>query len=777
MGVRVRAALAVGVLAWGGPARADCPPVDYPPGVDLGAATVRAAVRVDPDGRVSAADWVGPEPLVDAVAATLAGCELPPGDHRLAWPFDAPLVNVAGTVRALGDQAPVRTVIVVGERTARTEPDGSFALRNVAPGAWPVRIADPAWRLPDDAIIEVLPGERVDVALWVAPDRAAANEIVALYDPTASVGVVRTVDVDRARAIPGTLGDPLRALSQEPGLSRSPYDAGWLLVRGGDFDEVGLYLDGVRVPLVYHLGGFASVLHPEMVEAVRFWPGLFPSRYGGALSGAVDLVPRPVGDRPRAVGGVNVVFAHASAETPTPWGGIALAARRSYLDAVLAAFVGGEGARIAPRFWDLSGQLRVGDARFTALVMRDTVDAPSFSSGGVLEIVQQGAQVQGVIPVAQGGRGVIELRPYVAWTQRALTGDVLFPEQIDEVYPGLRVEARSPLADRGQALGGIELQRRWFRLDKDDLVRPSPVWQVAPYAGLAAGRDVRTWTEARFEALIVEGDPQQPIRTAVSPRAGVDWDLGGGLELRGAFGRLHQPPPPSLLLAVADGAYLALERSDQVTAGFALTRAALTVEAEAWARRASDLAELELDGSIGPTEGRAHGVEARIRGVRDGFDGSVLYQLTRTLEREDPGDPWRPGAFDAPHRFEVLVMQQLPRAWVASARFRATSGFARVRVGLGIEPTEAYDLLQQRTVRLDLGPWDPRLAPFHALDLRIGRRFTFRRWQLDAGLEVQNAYSRRVVEPVITGFGDARPPYGFGLPVLPIFSLDARLWP
>ena len=36
----------------------------------------------------------------------------------------------------------------------------------------------------------------------------------------------------------------------------------------------------------------------------------------------------------------------------------------------------------------------------------------------------------------------------------------------------------------------------------------------------------------------------------------------------------------------------------------------------------------------------------------------------------------------------------------------------------------------------------PRLPTFHALDLRIDRRWSFRGWQLDVYLDVQNVYGR-----------------------------------
>ncbi|MEQ1502751.1 MAG: TonB-dependent receptor, partial [Myxococcota bacterium] len=768
----------VGIVAAGwaaADARADCPTVPWPPGLDLGASIVTATLVVDADGAVAdARDWTGPAPLIDAVRDAVPGCRLVgPATVGWAWTFPEPPVNVAGTVRSKGDRAPVgSTTVRIGERTARTDADGAFSLRNVAPGAWTVSIADPAWRLPADATVTVTADQRVEVALWVVPDRGAPNELVATYSRAGAVGVVRTVDVERARGIPGTLGDPLRALAGQPGLTRSPYDAGWLLVRGGDYDDVGLFLDGVRVPLVYHLGGFTSVLHPELVDTVKFWPGAFPARYGNAISGAVDLVPRTIGDRARVVGGLNVVFAHAYAETPTRWGGIAVAARRSWLDGVVALALGPESARIAPRFWDVSGQLRIGDARITLLGMSDAIDAPSFSGDGVLTIEQRAAQAQAVIPVGDA----VTVRPWVAWTRRVVSGDVT-PQSVDEVYPGLRVEGVTAPSASARITGGAEVQRRLFHLDRSDLVRDGAVWNLDPYAGLAVGDPVALWTEVRMLNAIVEADPAQPLRSAVSPRAGVRVPLTPGLAFDAEWGRLHQLPSPTLLLAIAEGVYLGLESSDQVSAGFRAATGTAAVDGSVWSRTSQNLAELELDGSVGQAVGKAYGFDAEFQFVRDGFDGSVLYQFTRALKREDIDDDWLPSPFDVPHRVELRVVQQLPRAIVASARFRFTSGYPRTLEGRELIPTEAYDLLTQRIVPLSFEPGQTRLDPFHALDLRVGRLFSFDRWQLELSLDVQNVYSRRVVEPVITGFGESRPSYGFGLPVLPIFAVDGKGFP
>jgi outer membrane receptor protein involved in Fe transport len=300
------------------------------------------------------------------------------------------------------------------------------------------------------------------------------------------------------------------------------------------------------------------------------------------------------------------------------------------------------------------------------------------------------------------------------------------------------------------------------------------VWTLDPYAGLALGEGVETWTEARLHTVIVPG---QPLRTAVSPRGGVRWSATRDLELHAELGRLYQVPPPALLVGIAEGRYQPLEQSDQLGTGFRVGASTLSLQADGWLRRTSGLSELELDGSLGETFGRASGVETQLHGQVAGFDATALYEYTRSQKREDLDEVWGPSPFEVPHRVELLAIQALPRAWTLSGRFRFTSGYPRLSDGAVLQPTEAYDLLLQRTVQLALAPDDETLAPYHSLDLRIGRTFSFRTWQLEASLDVQNVYSRRVVEPVITGFGESRPSYGFGLPILPIFALDGKFWP
>ena len=61
--------------------------------------------------------------------------------------------------------------------------------------------------------------------------------------------------------------------------------------------------------------------------------------------------------------------------------------------------------------------------------------------------------------------------------------------------------------------------------------------------------------------------------------------------------------------------------------------------------------------------------------------------------------------------------------------------------------------------------------------MKISKRSTWGKWEVDTYMDVQNVYNRRIAEPVITGIDDSQTVYGYGLPVLPIFGLKGAFVP
>lgn len=782
------------------PALLACPTPFYPPGLDAGPQRVSALLRIDERGAVSSVTELAGDPrfvaLIEPVAAT---CTFTPAledgrplvvDQPFAWDWPEPPVNLTGRVITRGDRLAVDKAVVqvrAGDAVVRavtTGPDGAFAFRNLGSGPLVLGALAPGFRVPEVAMDgPATAADLIEAELWAFRERSASDELVATYDPRTPGPTRRTLDRDAIRAVPGSLGDPMRALQSQPGFARTPFEAGWLLVRGGDPDDTGLYLDGVRIPLLYHMGGFTSVLHPELTDSVDYWAGAQPARLQGT-AGAVDVVPARIGDRARAVAGVNLAWAHGFLEVPLRLPvlgddvGFAVAARRSYLDGVIALALGAEAAAIAPSFADVQGTLRVGDATITGLWLGDALEVPSLD-GGTLDVKQLGAQVQGRFPF-EIGDGTLTIRPWIARHGRGMdiydvSGVQTDAQALIERFPGLRVSWESAPTAELRLDTGFEAEYRSWLLLLDSRVFDVPGGRLDPWIQASMGRKVEFESGIRFDTLWVR---EQLPRFEPSPRTAVRVHLSDDVSVHGEMGRFHQIPEVLLLAGLPEGAYLPLERADLAAVGLRARRDLFALELDGYHRQTAWLPSLADDGTMVLGVGRAWGLESQLSWRPDPVALSVLYQVGTSQRRSAPEAEPQPALTDQPHRFQVLAVTHLPKSWTLSARFRYGSGFPRLvdpATGQRV-PSSALDLLTQETVLLP-DPTAPRLPPFHALDLKMQKEIQLRTWRLDVWIDVQNVYNRRVVEPFLTGFPESAETYGFGLPILPLFGVEGVWWP
>ena len=197
-----------------------------------------------------------------------------------------------------GGQALAGATVQAGGQSVTTTVDGRFRFRGLPPGPIRLEVTAPAVRL--DPVDLVLAAEEVaSVTLWAQP-LGVDPGIVGVYSRRRTEIARRSLDAAELRSMPGALGDPLRALVNLPGTTRSPLETGWLLVRGGEPRNTAVYVDGVRVPLVYHLGGYTSVLHPALIDcALHRLRTHIPLRTWQTALGAAAATPDPGGDASR----------------------------------------------------------------------------------------------------------------------------------------------------------------------------------------------------------------------------------------------------------------------------------------------------------------------------------------------------------------------------------------------------------------------------------------------------------------------------------------------
>jgi hypothetical protein len=110
-----------------------------------------------------------------------------------------------------------------------------------------------------------------------------------LVESKREVAVSRTtLQDDEIHTVAGTRGDPFAVVKSLPGTSQVAGFLPYVVVRGAAPGNTGYYLDGVRVPLLFHVAIGPSVVHPYFIDAVDFYPGGAPVRLGRYTNGIIE---------------------------------------------------------------------------------------------------------------------------------------------------------------------------------------------------------------------------------------------------------------------------------------------------------------------------------------------------------------------------------------------------------------------------------------------------------------------------------------------------------
>ena len=100
------------------------------------------------------------------------------------------------------------------------------------------------------------------------------------------------IEGNEVSELPGTYGDPAKAIENFPGMGRVLLSQGSLFIRGASPGESAVFVDDYEVPDLYHYTGSTSVINSPFVESVELVPGAFSARYGRSTGGIVTLKTR-----------------------------------------------------------------------------------------------------------------------------------------------------------------------------------------------------------------------------------------------------------------------------------------------------------------------------------------------------------------------------------------------------------------------------------------------------------------------------------------------------
>jgi TonB family protein len=670
------------------PRRLDETTVPYPPGAH-GDAEVTLKLVVDATGAVKEVTVTrGQEPFASAAVAAIQG-----------WRF-APATRD-------GDSIPARIAASVTFHEPRVSPAP-------APRSAPAPPSPPRPARPSEG------GTRR------APEPPA--DVVSVHGEREEPGTIHIPGTD-TRLVPGAFGDPFRAIEALPGvgpwLSGLPY----YYVRGSPPESVGYAIDGIPVPLLFHVGSGPSVLAPDLVDSVDLYPGSYPARYG-RYAGAMITgeTTEPEMDRPRAAFGVRVFDASAFGEVPYDGGqgSVLVAARYSYTQLVTSLIL----HNYTVGYWDYQARVshRVFGRDTVSLFVFGSYDELTYKKQPTFRVEYHRADLRYDHPVPGGN-----LR--LAATFR--TDDTLTAVQTS-TGAGASAALRGPggriRAELDQRVGahlrlraGADAAVTRFDEDAfDTTVRSAHTDLEGGLYADAVWRPTRTLEivpGARLDAYRTSRDT--PV--APQPRLAGTLRITPALSWITALGTAHQEPteevfvPAKLPSNLAESSRTSFQYSEAFEA-----RLPSSVRA-----RATGYYERVIAPSIG--EERSVGLELFLRrDFTERLGGFVSYTLSRTDAAIGPQALGRSGA-DRTHLLSLVAGYDFGGGWRAGARFFFESGRTyTVRCPTpscapGPQGSGAYVVTGD-------------LPPFYRLDARIERRWSFASGQwLALTLECFNA--------------------------------------
>ena len=553
-----------------------------------------------------------------------------------------------------------------------------------------------------------------------APLEPAPTEIRVIGEERQELGSLH-IPRSETRLIPGAFADPFRVVEVLPGVAPVLSGLPYFYVRGAPPGDVGYSIDGIPVPLLFHVGAGPSVIAPALVERVDLFPAAYPAEYGrvaGAVIAGETMAPSSVA---RGEAQARIFDAGAMLEQPFAdgRGSLLLGGRYGYTQAVLSLVAPDYGLG----YWDYQARLAY---RINAT---DTVSAFAFGALDRLTNERLGSKLFDT----QFHR--LDLR-WDRHTERshvraALTLGVDRVQNGQEVAGGsgselrdstarVRLEASHRLSPGLRLRGGADLGASNVTREVD--IFGAQRAAQAERVDLTAGSYVDAILRPARAAEIVPGmrldfeRARQKNHLFVEPRLGTRVRVTQGVSWVSAFGVAHQLPTQSVRVPgrAPNGLEQAEQEAWQATSGveFVLPENMLGKVSmfHSW-----------VDASGSDVTARSYGAELFLRrNFSERLGGFLSYTLSRTtythLTQTFQAE------FDRPHVLSFVLGYDLGRGFRLGGRTLYESG-RRYAVAC---PT------------VDCGPGDPMAPPrftargryhgFFRLDFRFEKR-----WQLGQG--------------------------------------------
>lgn len=610
---------------------------------------------------------------------------------------------------------------------------------------------------------------------------------------------LRTIGVAEIQRNPGGGRDISRVIQSLPGVTSTSSFRNDLIIRGGAPNENRFYLDDVEVPNINHFatqgssGGPVGLINVNLIREVDFFSGAFPANRGNALSAVLNF--KQVDGRDDRLGSTFMVGSSdvgATIEGPlSEKTTFIFSLRRSYLQFLFKAI----GLPFLPTYNDFQTKVKYkidqkNEIYFVGLGALDqfelNLDANETESQqnalDFLPISPQWNYTNGLVykHYDENGywtfvmsRNMLNNESFKYFKNDDSTEDNLtLRYKSQEIENKLRLENTSRIGNYklniGAAFEYVKYNNSTFnkiftRLGPETIDFASD-FSLGKYGVFAQGStkqlDERLVLSLgfRFDGNTFGSEMIDPIKQ-FSPRFSLAYALNERLSFNFNTGRYYQLPPYTIMGYQEGGISVNKEidyiRNDQLVAGFEYNTASsskisiegyykryanypfLTREQITLANLGSDFGIIGNEPAVSQSKGQTYGLEFLFQQrLYKGFYGIGSYTLGWS-EFEDKDGELIPSAWDSRHIVNLTVGKKFGKNWEAGINWRFQTGLPFTPFSDDSALVSNWDISGRPITNFGLLN-TLRAGNANTIDVRIDKKWFFKKWSLNLYLDLEN---------------------------------------
>lgn len=699
-------------------------------------------------------------------------------------------------------------------RSAITDSIGSYSFKDLKPGVYSLRFSSIGYKTKSVFDIQVSNARTsfTDAALEL--EAAALEEVnirtPVFFKPVESPVSLRTIGSTEIKRNPGGNRDISRVIQSLPGVSAPVSFRNDIIIRGGAPNENRFYIDGVEIPNINHFatqgssGGPVGLINVDFISEVDFYSGAFPANRGNTLSSVFEFKQKE-GNKDKFSTSLTAGFSDAAATLEGPLNEkttFIASYRYSYLQGLFKVI----GLPFLPAYQDYQFKIKTRFNSKNELTLLGLGATDRFKLNFDSDPTEQNLYILSNIPVNTQDNYTVGAN-YKNYRSKGYSTIVVSRNYLNN--KALKYQDNDPTRLRTLDYSSEEIENK-FRFENNSQEGPYKInygagletaeyntntlnvlpFGTSEYASqidfIKYGLFVQGSRSMFGEKLIISAglradantysDKMNNLGRTLSPRFSASYNFTDKFSLNFNTGLYYQLPAYTILgyRAQTGGPLVNKQvdyiRSSQLVFGMeynTLKNTRFTIESfyKYYDRypiinilgNDIPLANLGADFGVignrpvtGFTTGRSYGTEflAQQR-LNKGFYGIFALTLFRS-EFQDKNQHYVPSSWDSRYILSMTGGRLFKRNWELGAKLRVNGGSPYTPYDISASSLKSnYSIYPQGIQDYDHLN-ENRLGDFYQLDLRLDKKYPFRKFSLNVYLDIQNlTYNKYLLQPIL----------------------------